>query len=182
VRSRSAAQRAPKTDEQALAIAQRRAELDAQLDAREAERTATIAATNASVDAITVPIVAEIKDLDKQLKAWWPGAAGRLTGGKRKSIEFGGCIIGERTTPPKLTFSGGNDAAMVEAIVATGSKRLRTLLLRVKSSPEKAMFLKLLSIGDQLSARLRQLGFAAKQTEEFFVDRAPSGAVRPEVV
>ena len=43
MRSRSAAARAPKTDEAALALAQRRAELDASIGAREAERTAAIA-------------------------------------------------------------------------------------------------------------------------------------------
>ena len=179
-RSRSPAQRAPRTDEQALELAQRRAFLDAEIEARDAERTQAIAATNATIDALTVPMVAEIKDIDKQLKAWWPGAAERLTGGKRRSIEFGGCMLGERTTPPKLVFAGGNDQAMVEAILGTKSRRLRALLIRTKLSPEKVIFLKLLGIGDKLSELLQRLGFSAKQTDEFFVDRikVPSTEVK----
>jgi len=162
MRSRSPAQRAPKTDAEALALAQRRAVLDAEVEAHEAARTTAIAATNAGIDALTVPAIAEIRDIDKQLKVWWPGAAERLTGGKRKSTEFGGCVLGLRTTPPRLAFPG-NDQAMVDAVLATGSRRLRALVIRTKLAPEKPILLKLLGIGDALATKLKALGFSAKQ-------------------
>lgn len=88
-RVRSAAQRAPQTIEAATDLAGRFAELDAQLARIEADRQDELAKINGAADAAIVPIVAELKDIAKQLKPWWAAHFETLTDGKRKSIELG---------------------------------------------------------------------------------------------
>lgn len=173
-RLRSAAQRAPQTLEQAAALLARYAAADAAIAAIEADRAERLALANAAADEALVPLVAELKDLAKQLKPWWEGNVEELTAGKRKSIELGGCQVGYRVTPPKVCFAGGTDAAAVAVLIDTDFAE-RLVRSKTTTSLDKPAILKALE-GEDAEA-LRALGFAAQQREEFFVDRvAPSTA------
>lgn len=177
-RIRSAAQRAPQSTEQAMVLLDRFATLDSELALAEANRQEALAATNAVADSIAIPLIAELKDIAKQLKPWWAASYDELTQGKRKSIELGGCMIGYRISPPKVTYSGGTDA---EAVTAVAASAYAEQIIRNTLSLDKPAILKLLE-GDD-SAALAELGFASKQSEVFFVERVAqagtlSGAAR----
>lgn len=163
-RLRSPAQRAPQTKDQAIALLDRYAMVAAELRIIQANRDEALAATNAVADTLAVPLVAELKDIAKQLKPWWAASIDELTGGKRKSITLAGCAIGYRLTPPKVTFAHGKDEDMVAALVGT---ELEDALVRVRRAPNKEAILDAMG-GDQCAA-LRALGFDVRQTEEFFV-------------
>lgn len=183
-RIRSAAQRAPQTLEAASALAARYSAASAELQVIVANRNAILAAANAAADAHAVPLVAELKDIVKQLKPWWAASIEELTKGKKKSIELAGCMIGYRFTPPKVTYANGTDD---DAVIALSATELAAELTRTKVSLDKAAILKLLEAedvepavgaegadaGEQLPSakhQLEELGFSLKQTEEFFVD------------
>ena len=121
-----------------------------------------------------MPLDAERKDLAKQLKPWFEGNFDELTGGKRKSIDLGGCTIGYRTSPPKVTFAYGKDQDAVDALAGTGWD---DELLRVKVTLDKPVTLKQLQgdLDDEL-VPLELLGFAETQTEDFFIEPFTAGA------
>lgn len=183
-RLRSPAQRAPQTLDQATVLLSRYAQASAELSLIEANRLAELVTANAGADKLAVPLIAELKDIVKQLKPWWAASIDALTGGKKKSIELAGCSIGYRMTPPKVTYSEGTDAEAVDALRATD---LAEQLIRVTYSLDKAAILKLLDSEDPkpvdggdidgaaepvVSPKqiVEELGFASKQTEQFFVD------------
>lgn len=172
-RIRSAAQRAPQSTEQAMVLLDRFATLDSELALAEANRQEALADTNAVADSIAIPLIAELKDIAKQLKPWWAASYDELTQGKRKSIELGGCMVGYRISPPKVTYAGGTDDEAVAALAGSGFVEQ---IVRTRRSLDKPALLKLLE-GDDAAA-LIELGFAATQTEVFFVERvAQSGTL-----
>lgn len=164
--------RTPRTLEQAIALAERYAALQAQLAVAEETRAKAIADSNAVADAIVSPIVEELAALAAPLETWWARAAAKLTGGKRKSIELGGCMIGTRSSKPKFGFTG-TDAA---ALAALKPHRWARALIRVVASVDKPATVKALAgkHGQQLAA----LGFSAEASETFFIERvAQEGTV-----
>lgn len=163
-RLRSAAQRAPQTLEQATELAKRYAVASATIDLIEADRAERLALANAAADEALVPLIAELKDIAKQLKPWWEGNVDDLTAGKRKSIELGGCLLGYRLTPPKVCFDAGTDEVAIAALLEADLGAL----VRRKPSLDKPAILRLLDEGSEV---LTSLGFEARQKEEFFVDR-----------
>lgn len=185
-RLRSAAQRAPQTKDQALELAARFAALSALRAEAEAQRAAEKAAIDAAADAVIVPIDAERADIQKRLKPWFEGNFDGLTGGKRKSIELGGCLLGYRINPPKVYFAGGTDKDAVQALLADPTGRA---LVRAVLSPDKPEILKVLEAEQAAIAAAREagsadvpeapigaLGFSIRQTEVFFVDAGPHPA------
>lgn len=191
-RLRSPAQRAPQTTGQATELLARYSALDAQLAAHEAERQREIAGINAAADALVVPIAAKLRDIVKTLKPWWAASIDALTDGKRKSIELGGCVVGYRISPRKVTHPYGRDDAAVEVVRASPYAQQ---VLRVSYSLDKPAILKLLESqgsedlridGDEIAdtdpESLAALGFASKQTEEFFVDRVLPKPIASDVV
>ena len=173
-RLRSPAQRAPQTTEAARALLEHYAQLDAQAALIALARDETISAAHASADAELVPIAAEQKDIVKQLKPWWAASIDALTGGKRKSIELGGCLIGYRISPPKVHFADGNDDAMAAVLIAA---ELADALVRTRHAPDKAAILRALD-GDDAS-KLSELGIEARQREDFFVERMSGDTPAP---
>lgn len=181
-RLRSPAQRAPQTKEQALGLLSRFSAIAAAIAAVQADRQRLHQEADVAADALVVPLAAEMKDIVKQLKPWWAASIDALTGGKRKSIELGGCIIGYRLNPPKIDFADGTDD---EAVAALLGASLGTLV-RQKPSPDKAAILKQLEASQPerlkgldeeaiakaraATERLEKLGFSIKQGEVFFVD------------
>jgi phage host-nuclease inhibitor protein Gam len=174
-RIKSAAQRAPQTTEQAVELLDRYAGICAKADKIEAERAAELAVINSAADVLLVPLVAELKDIAAQLKPWWAANVELLTQGKRKSIELGGCQLGYRMTPPKVTFEHGKDEDAAVALMGNG---FGERLVRTAIAPDKPAILKLLETtpaDDAIALRadidkLKEIGFGVKQTEQFFVD------------
>ena len=163
-RLRSPAQRAPQTLEEATAIAGRFATLDAMAASIEASRQRMLVKINGDADTSIAPIVAEMKDIVKRLKPWFAGNYDELTKGERKSIEIGGCHVGYRVSPPKVTFEG-TDADGLAALLESGLDDL----VRVVRSIDKPAVLKALE-GEDASS-VTALGFTIAQPELFFVDR-----------
>lgn len=168
-RLRSAAQRAPQTLEQALAIADLFAARDAERATHVAHFEAELQKLKAAADAVLLPIDAELKDYAKQLKPYWAANIDALTGGKRKSYELGGCVIGYRISPPAVHFAHGTDQVAARALKEDGLAKH----LRVTIAPDKPAILHDLEGDDtELAARLDALGFSIRQREDFFIERA----------
>lgn len=186
-RRKSTPQVAPSTLPEAIAIIERYLGLlGVEADAA-AEADKAIQAIQVSRDELVAPIRAEANDLFLQLRAWWAVAGTELTGGKTKSTELAGAIIGERTTTPSLRLPRGmkvEDAVafikdMVEKFPGTEG------LIRVKQELEKPAIIKLLRSGTAVGPvveAIREQGFAVAQREEFFIDRAAPKEADPQLV
>lgn len=181
-RLRSPARRAPQTIEAATELAATFAALAAELADAEAQREAELAKINAAADAVAVPLKARLKDIVGQLKPWFAANVDELTGGKKKSITLGGCVIGYRISPPKVAHTHGTDGAAVTVLRGT-EYEARTV--RVSYALNKPAILELIEAEAEGFAHgadtvggvaadgetLEALGFTARQAEEFFVDR-----------
>ncbi len=174
-RLRSPAQRAPQTLAAATELATRFAALDVEVERIEADRNAAIAEANAAADARLVPLVSERDDIAKQLKPWWASNKDQLTAGARKSLELGGCVIGERTSPPAVK-APGKDAEVALSLVGD---RIGRLFVRSTPKLDKAAILAALRDGaskrPRIAAALRRFGFTITQREDFFIERAVEG-------
>jgi phage host-nuclease inhibitor protein Gam len=175
-RRRTVAQRAPQTTDEAVTLLGEYAGLDARMAAINAQREAEIAAVNTAADQQIVAIEARMKEIFRQLSAWWAVAEPEMTGGKARSIELGGCQIGLRLTPPKLTHQYAKDA---EAAVALRATAYGEQLTKISYTLDKPAILRTIDAQDEAGPAeseadgqvptLRALGFAPKQTDEFFV-------------
>jgi len=192
-RVRSPAQRAPQTPEQATALCARFVERSAQAALIIQARDETIAKANQAADTELVPITAELKDIEKQLKPFFAAHYDALTGGKRKSIELGGCYLGYRLDKASVAFAHGKDDDMAVTLRAADLVDY----VRTKHTPDKVAIMKALEaerdaialrdaarapIGDnggppieeaaaETISPLHYLGFSIKQGESFFLER-----------
>lgn len=173
-RVKAAALRAPSTTEEATELLAELATTIAAIGEHDAQRATAKQQIDAAADALIVPLAAVRDDLFKRLQPWYEGSVDALTGGKRKSIELGGCTIGHRTTPPKLVFEHGKDADGVEALLLFG--RTAGTIKTPAPTLVKPVILAELANGpanpDDIPLEL--LGFEARQSEEFFIE--PIGA------
>ncbi len=186
-RRKSTPQAAPSTLPEAIAIIERYLgllgiEAEAAADADKAIQT-----IQATRDELVAPIRAEANDLFLQLRAWWAVAGAELTGGKTKSTELAGAIIGERTTTPSLRLPRGmkvEDAAAFIKSLADSFPGVEPLV-RIKTELEKPAIIKLLrssaAVGPVVD-KIREQGFAVAQREEFFIDRAAPKEADPQLV
>lgn len=149
--------------DQAQAMAERYAELDGVLATSQAMRRSAVAVAHAAADAIDRPIVEEMDALRDQLDTWYRRNADLLTGGKRRSAELGGCMLGLRAGRAKLAFAGGDDKA---AVAALQQHRWAKPLVRVTYAIDRSAALKALNgkQADQLAA----LGFTAEAEGDTF--------------
>jgi len=173
-RVKAPASRAPASLEQATDLLAQLATVVATITAHDAQRVSSKQEIDAAADACIVPLAAERDDLFKRLQPWYEANVEILTAGKRKSIELGGCTIGHRTTPPKLVFEHGKDTDAVEALRHFG---YGGALLKVTTTMVKPAILAALA-GDAIDddvVPLQLLGFAPKQSEEFFIEPIDSG-------
>lgn len=163
-RHKAPAQTAPQTLEDATCLLDRYALLAAGLEQLKADANAAVAAIRAEADNRATAFAIEMKAIFNQLKPWWAVAGTELTDGKRKSIELGGCLIGQRMSTPRLSFDGDDREAIGRLETAGWDD-----LIRTKVELDKPAILKLLA-SDQADF-ITALGFSAKQREEFFIDR-----------
>jgi phage host-nuclease inhibitor protein Gam len=167
---------AVQTLDEAVRLLGRFAVLDAEIAARKARTEQAIASLRAQTAELNAPAEAEIKSLFLQLKPWWAVAADEVTGGKRKSWELGGCLIGHRIGNPALVHPQP-EAFAIEIIEALGIADL----VRVKKELDKQALIRALSADEaaldqndrSIIVDLKMHGFSIKQTETFFIDRLP---------
>jgi phage host-nuclease inhibitor protein Gam len=145
-----------------------------------ADADASIAAIQAARDEFLKPLEEGMKDLFRQLRAWWAVAGPAITEGKRKSAEIAGCIVGERTTTPKLALGNRKAEDWIADLLDDPDL---TDFVRVKEELDRQALIK--AIGDPKHAandKLLILGLRRSQTDEFFIDRAAEKAPAVEQV
>lgn len=178
-RRKAPRQQAPQTIDEATALLGRYAEIVTSVETLRADADESIARIEAARDAIATPLEEEAKDIFSQLRAWWAVAGDAITEGKRKSAEIAGCLIGERTTTPKLALA----PRMTEAS-AIAWLELNSLfdLVRIKKTLDKPALLTALKADTILGRSLAGAGFSPGQKDEFFIDRAGPKPGSPEAV
>jgi len=144
----------------------RYAKLAAANDALEAELAAKIAPLKAATDKKLQPLIAQMATIKEALQPWWGEHAAALTGGKKKSHELAGCVIGSRANPKRLVYQGKDEE---EAIAKLREGRFNTLVDRVYQLNKKAI---LARVEAEPEGNVAQLGFTVLQGETFFVDPA----------
>ena len=199
-RRKAVAQQAPQTIEEAADLAGRYAGMLTEVERLRAEADASIAQIEAARDGFIAPIEEEAKGLFLQLRAWWSVAGATLTEGKRKSYELAGCVLGVRTTPPSLKMPGKDEVA-AGLLVGEGLNGFVTVKLSVDKRAVLRELTALPQMREQLDDKIQgfdegmalltrieeaekaiRLGFAPKQKEEFFIDRAAPKPANPEIV
>lgn len=169
--SGAARHRTPRTVPAATALLDRFATVDGQIAAIEAGRQDETVKINAAADALLEPLVAERAVIVEKLEPWWTAARDELTGGKRKSIELGGCTIGTRAGRASLAFQDGNDDT---ALALLEAERWAKPLIRIRKSIDRTATLKALE--GTHGKKLTGLGFIKMPGKEaFFVDRVVQG-------
>jgi phage host-nuclease inhibitor protein Gam len=176
---------APQTIEEATALLGEYADALTLSEQLRAEADRAIAAIQAARDEQLQPLEERMKDRFRQIRAWWAVAGDEITEGKRKSVEIAGCVIGARTTTPKLEL--GNRKA--EDIIADLILFDLNDYLRVKRDLDRQAILRVLAAdpekdidaGNDQQALLT-LGLRRSQKDEFFIDRAASKPAQTEQV
>jgi phage host-nuclease inhibitor protein Gam len=176
-RRKAPKQEAPQTIEEAVALLTEYRDTADKLDELKADAASSIAKIEAVRDEFAAPLDQRLKDVFRQLRAWWGVAAPSMTEGKRKSITLAGCTIGERKTPPSLKHEGLKVGDLVEELATLGMDEL----VKLTVSLDKQACIKAISAGDQLGQLLLWIGARNHQAEEFFIDR-PDRKDAPEQV
>lgn len=157
----------------AQALAERWAHLDGLLAASMATRQAAIAPTNAAADAIDRPVIDEMDALRVELDGWFRRSGKQLTGGKRRSAELGGCMLGLKAGRAALDIDG-DEKRLAAALAA---KDWGQDLVRVVPSLNKPAILTALA-DKLLGRRLRTLGFGRREpVDAFHLDRVDQSGV-----
>ena len=181
-RRKAIAQTAVGSIEEAAAELNIYAMLAADIDAIEAERAVRKAEIDKDCDARIGARADQLRTIFAMLKPWWAVSGDSVTGGKRRSAELGGCLIGVRTTTPKLAVTG----PVAEKVQQLRNEHFDTLL-KAKYTLDKAAIVRVLR-DPQSPDRdyLGRIGFAVRQKDEFFIDRiAPrddAGETVPEPI
>jgi phage host-nuclease inhibitor protein Gam len=158
--------REPRTTDQATALLEQFADLDGQIATIEAERTAGIADVNARCDRASTDLVRRRDAVREKLASWWGKAGAKLTDGKRKSIELGGCEVGSVKSRATLTIAGEEK----DVVALLSALRWAKPFLRIKTSLDRAALLKGLDGKHQVA--LAEMGVAREGgDEQFFVKR-----------
>lgn len=157
--------RADASIEKGTAVLERYSVLAGELAAIEENRASALASTNAVADGIAAPIVTEMRLLEEQLKPWWLRIADKVTGGKRKSAELGGCTIGSKDKAASLAIAG-DEAAIVEQLKG---QRWAKDYLRTTVSIDKVAVLKAISAPNAHAQKLAAAGFSKTAPEPTFI-------------
>jgi hypothetical protein len=158
--------------EKGTASCEQYAGLAYKLDAIEARRTRNIGTINALCDRAAAPILAEMQMLEEQLKPWWLRIVDKVTEGKRKSAELGGCMIGTKDKAASLAIDG-DEAAIVEQLKG---QRWAKGYLRTTVSIDKVAVLKAVAATNPHAQKLTAAGFSKTSPEPtFFVKRVVQG-------
>jgi hypothetical protein len=155
--------RVPRSTPAAIVLLERFAALEGMIGAVEAARSAAIGQANVSADQEAEPLLAEREAVREKLAAWWPGAAGQLTTGARKTVELGGCMIGTRRV--RVSLAVASDELLVVAVLL--KRKWAVGLVRLKATLDRAAILK--ALDGARRGELRRLGFAKSEPDEQFI-------------
>ena len=113
--------REPRTIDAATKLAERFAEIEGAIGVVEAVRNDEIAKANARADEENAPLIEERDLIATKVSTWW-GKGGREQAlgakPKSKSIELGGCILGERAGKATLSVAGKSADVIEQRAVA----------------------------------------------------------------
>jgi phage host-nuclease inhibitor protein Gam len=158
--------REPRSTEQAAVLLEHWADLDAQIAAIEADRKDSIADVNARCDRAETELLRRRDAVNQKLASWWAKAGEKLTEGKRKSIELGGCEIGSVKARATLTIAGEEK----DVVAALSALRWAKPFLRIKASLDRVALLK--GLDGRHSVALAELGVGRdKGAEQFTLKR-----------
>lgn len=165
--------RTPRTTAAATALLERVTEIDGAIALIEASRNDAIAAANSAADTEANPLLTERADIIAKLEPWWKAAMAELTGGKRKSIELGGCNIGTRSGRASLSVAGDEDAIVEKLKKREWAKPLLRIITKLD---RKAT---LTATDGAHKKQLATLGLTRSVPAEiFFVERAEQAGTR----
>lgn len=163
----------PKTLPAATGLLERFAAIEGDLALIEAARSEALARANAAADREATPLLAERDALAEALREWWHDAAPALTGGERKSIELGGCVIGTRADKPALAVTGPVPDKISALLKLGWGKHL----VKISTTLDRRAIAKVLD--GPHAAELAELGFSLKHGAEGFVlERVAQEGVR----
>lgn len=165
--------RTPRSTEAATRLLEQFAGLEAQIAAIETERQAAIATVNGRADTAANDLIGRRDAIQAKLEPWWAKAGQALTakipGGKRKSIELGGCLIGTRASKASLAIAG-NASDLIGKLQGLRSSWARRLLRTTVTLDKRAI---LAELDGKNAETLETMGFARNAPEaQFFVQRA----------
>jgi len=168
--------REPRNIEAATKLAERVATLESEIETVEGVRNGIIASANAEADKGLAPLIEERDTIAAKLASWW-GKSGREQAlgakPKQKSIELGGCLIGDKKSRASLQVPEGEDTLVAKLKALRWAKPF----LRVKETLDKAAVLK--ALDGKRGSDLKSLGFdRVEGADEFFIKRAEQGQTR----
>lgn len=168
--------REPRSIDAATRLAERFAVLESRIEVEEAARNDAIAKANASADEALGPLIEERDLIAAKVSTWW-GKGGREQAlgakPKSKSIELGGCILGERAGKATLSVAG----QPADVVGQLAKRRWASELLRKTVSLDKPAVLK--AMAGKRATELKELGFAiVPGLDQFFIKRAEQGQTR----
>lgn len=170
-----AEQAAPKTIEAATELLEIYAVNAGLLATIEANRAEALASTNSVADGLAAPLLRHQAEILAQLEPWWSKHGSKLTQGKRKSVELGGCIVGSKSSAASLSHSYEDDK---QAGAALNSMKWAKPFVRISYAPEKAAIKSAIDRDDRLGRCLKSVGFHLKPgVATFFVERVKQEGV-----
>lgn len=163
--------RTPKTIAGATALLERFAAIGAEVELIEGARNDAIARANAAADVALEPLLGEQSAIAAALEPWWAGARDDLTGGKRKSVELGGCLVGSKRERFTLGFANGGEDEALQALLG---QRWAKPYVHVRYSVHRVVTLA--GLDGRHGEQLKALGFEKQGgADAFFVRRAEQG-------
>ena len=155
--------RAPHSLPAATRLLERFALLEGEIGLIEAVRSDAIAKANVAADEAAAALLVERAELTCVLEAWWAGAGPALTGGERKSIELGGCMIGTRADKPSLAVAKSPKVTISALLKTSWGKKLVT----ITTSLNRRAIAKVLDGAH--AVELKELGLSLKHGSVSFV-------------
>lgn len=168
--------REPRTIEAATKLAERFADIESEVSVTESVRNDAIARANAAADAELAPLIEERELIAEKLGSWW-GKGGRTQAlgakPKAKSVELGGCLLGEKKGRATLQIAGEES----DVIDTLRGLRWAKPFLKLRYSLDKAQILR--SVDGPKSAALAEVGLSRLDgADEFYIKRAEQGQTR----
>ena len=154
--------REPRTVEQAMPLLEQWADLDSQIAAIESDRKVQLATVNADCDRAANGLIERRDAIAGKLEPFWKKHGEKLTEGKRKSIELGGCEIGSVKARAALSIAG--DEKNVVAVLS--ALRWAKPFLRIKTTLDRVALLK--GLDGRHGVALAELGVGRDEGEERF--------------